>query len=97
MSWWKDEGDCFGDPLENYFEKYEADPEQAIVSDWKCFGCKVRRTCLEEAIENDATGLHGGAYLVLGKYNKQKNKHKTPEVNQALMQEVEEIRDDLYG
>lgn len=95
MSDWKQEGACYGDPLEWYFEAYETNQEIAKQSDDKCFGCDMRRRCLEEAIKQDATGLWGGVYLVLGKYNKQKNKHKSDYIAKKLVEEVETIRKPL--
>lgn len=49
-----------------------------------CFECPVRKRCLEFAISNQGTGMHGAVWLTLGKYAKNRNRHKTPEESYQL-------------
>lgn len=88
---WFDQAHCKGMPLSWYFEDYEDDKEIAEQVDQICFDCPVRKECLKWAVDSNSTGVFGGVYLVLGKYNKTKNSHKYPYISNKLQKEVGEI------
>lgn len=89
---WDHKAACKEAPLEFFFESYERNAIIAKRQDMVCHNCPVKRQCLEWAINNQATGLHGEIYLSLGKYAKNKNRHKTPEQAAKLIAEVDEIQ-----
>lgn len=88
MSNWQEHALCQGDPLENYFEKYESDVTVATDTDDKCLECPVRSQCLTMGVQTAGTGVFGGVFLVLGKYSKTKNSHKMPYIARKLEEEV---------
>lgn len=94
MSEWQTEAECQGDPLENYFEKYETDRDIAEETDDKCLGCPVREQCLKMGVNTAGTGVFGGVFLVLGKYSKTKNSHKMPYIARKLEQEVKDAKNE---
>lgn len=67
----------------------------AMKTDQICYECPVRKRCLEWAVHNQATGTHGAVYLSLGKYAKNRNKHKTPEQAEKLIAEVNAINGNI--
>lgn len=88
---WDHKSACKGHPLENHFELYEKNAIIAKRQDMVCHDCPVRRQCLEWAVNNQATGLHAEIYMSLGKYAKNKNRHKTPEQAERLISEINEV------
>lgn len=94
MSEWQTRADCKGDPLENYFEKYETDRDIAEETDDKCFACPVRQECLKMGVNTAGTGVFGGVFLVLGKYSKTKNSHKMAYISRKLEQEVKDAKNE---
>lgn len=89
---WFREAACIGEDIEIFFDLYETDPDQAKETDRICASCPVRMTCLVEAIENDATGVFGGAYLSMGNFSKQRNKHKSKTSSQGIQKEIEAVK-----
>lgn len=92
---WVSQALCVDEPLANYFETYEKNAIMAKRADMLCFECPVRKRCLEFAISNQGTGMHGAVWLTLGKYAKNRNRHKTPEESYQLQKEIEEITEKL--
>lgn len=78
-------------PLEHFFSIYEKNAIIAKRTDAICADCPVKERCLEWAVNNQATGLHGEVYLSLGKYAQSKNRHKTPEDAIRLKAKVESL------
>jgi len=62
-----------------FFDDYEQDEISAINADQICRHCPVIRACYDWGAEKKAEGLHGGVYLINGKVDKSRNKHKTHE------------------
>lgn len=60
-----------------FFDDYEQDEVVAVNADQICLHCPVIRACYEWAADNKAEGLHGGVYLVNGKVDRSRNKHKS--------------------
>jgi hypothetical protein len=92
-----DRADCHpkGDTPEGlnlFFDSYLSDKEVAEDIDELCFGCPVRKQCLTMGVTTGGTGVHGGAYLMIGKWSKTKNSHKLPYVANKLQKEIAEIR-----
>lgn len=88
---WVSQALCVDEPLERFFESYEKNAIIAKRTDMFCYECPVGLRCLEFAISNQATGCHFGIYLVLGKYAKNRNRHKTPEESIKAQKLIEEI------
>lgn len=57
--------------------KYE-DESMARMVDEICLSCPVMKQCLMQGVQNNETTVWGGFYLVNGKTDPNKNKHKTP-------------------
>jgi hypothetical protein len=93
LSNWQEDASCAGQPLENFFEKYETDPETAQDIDDQCLDCPVRQHCLAMGVNTAGTGVFGGVFLVLGKYSRTKNSHKMPYIARKLEQEVKNLKD----
>jgi hypothetical protein len=77
---WQDLASCNG--IENtnlFYDDYESDVVIAMNTDEICFHCPVAKQCLEYGEETLGWGVHGGAYLVYGKIDKQRNSHKNTE------------------
>lgn len=87
---WQHRSACIDTPLDYFFETYEKNAIIAKRQDMVCKECPVKQQCMSWAVNNQATGLHAEVYMVLGKYAKNKNRHKTPEdsirLNEALDQ-----------
>lgn len=77
MPEWRKEANCLNFELELFFEDYEDDPETAKFVDSICDDCPVKQQCLEYAVGMNASGVHGGMYLMLGEYSRSRNTHKT--------------------
>ena len=88
---WVSQALCVDEPLERFFEQYEKNAIIAKRTDMLCNECPVRLRCLEFAISNQATGCHGGIWLTLGKYAKNRNRHKSPEESMKARKEIDEI------
>lgn len=89
---WRDDADCRGKDLRLFFEAYETDSEIAQDVDDLCRGCPVRDECLKMGIETAGTGVHGGAYLILGQLSRAKNAHKPAEEITYLQQQIDKLR-----
>lgn len=77
MPEWRKEAACLDLDLDLFFEDYEDDPETAKFVDSVCESCPVRRECLKNAVDFNASGVWGGMYLMLGEYSRSRNTHKT--------------------
>lgn len=96
---WKDDALCQREENFNeFFDDYEQDPDIAKKTDKLCFSCPVRLQCLEYAVDPNKeesylfTGVFGGAYFNMGKFSKNKNKHKTKAMNEQLLKEINLIK-----
>lgn len=89
---WQENAACKGEPLEFFFELYEDDRDIAEEVDNICFGCPVREECLSWAVKQSSTGVFGGAYLIHGRFNKAKNKHKLPYISNKIESEINYIK-----
>lgn len=85
---WKDLAACNNMPLGLFFEQYESDKVIAREVDRKCLNCPVQRECYEAGREGKETGVWGGLYLSNGVVDRIKNKHKTPEMVQAIAERI---------
>lgn len=92
---WVSQALCVDEPLERFFEQYEKNAIIAKRTDMLCNECPVRLRCLEFAISNQATGCHSGVWLTLGKYAKNRNRHKTHEEAAKIQEEILRITDKL--
>lgn len=63
-------------PINQFFDDYEHSSKTARAVDALCAVCPVKNECLNEAIDNNETGVWGGVYLKNGHYDPQRNKHK---------------------
>lgn len=73
-----------GDIIDNFFDTYESNPEVAKAVDECCLACPVRLDCLAQG-QSGEYGLWGGIYWNgSGKPDQNRNKHKTPEVWEAI-------------
>lgn len=93
---WAARADCLDEPWALFFEGYETDPQTAQDVDALCSTCPVKRQCLQSALDSNLTtsssGVFGGVYLMLGKYSKTRNSHKTEATMRREQQLVEQIR-----
>lgn len=96
MNEWKERAACKGLPLEIFFEQYQENPELARRVDEVCEHCPVKQQCLRMGINSSGSGVHGGIYLVLGRYSKINNKHKDLERIIECQDLVEEMRDERH-
>lgn len=89
MPEWRKNAECLNLDLELFFDDYEDHEETAEFVDSVCHSCPVRRECLQYAVDNDATGVWGAMYLMLGSYSRSRNTHK----NKQQMREEAEYLD----
>ena len=89
---WQDKAACIDLPLEAFFEGYESSTEVAKLTDQICALCPVKNECLKFGVEQQSTGVHGGAYLNLGKFAKNRNKHKSKSSINSWNTRVEALR-----
>lgn len=87
LAWMRD-ADCTQLPLDLFFERYENDPKIAAEVDEVCFGCPVMKDCRDFGVRTNATGCFGGVYLLLGKFNRAKNAHKSPAIQEAFIEAI---------
>lgn len=87
---WQDIAVCTGQPIDIFYEAYEASERTAKTVDSMCLSCPVRALCLAAGVEGSEWGVWGGVYLTNGKADHKRNDHKTPEV-------WDEIRGGLSG
>ena len=59
-----------------FFEGYESSVDTARLVDQMCMGCPVIKQCFDEGRSRNATGVHGGIYLLRGVPDKSRNSHK---------------------
>lgn len=88
MPQWRKEAHCLNLDTNLFFEDYEDDPETAKFIDSVCHSCPVREECLQYAVDLNASGVHGGMYLMLGEYSRSRNTHKT---KKRMREEAEEL------
>lgn len=83
---WRDVALCQNTQIHvnQFFDNYEHDPKVARAVDQMCAVCPVKNECLNEAIDNNETGVWGGVYLKNGHYDEQRNKHKPKEEQERL-------------
>lgn len=89
---WKLDGNCVNDPVDLYFDLYEDYPEAAAQVDNICAECPLKAKCFTYGVENDETGVWGGKYLVLGKYSRSRNSHKSRAQMAIEEKEVKDAR-----
>jgi hypothetical protein len=82
---WQDLAACRGLDFNLFFDEYEEDPVHAKTIDSMCLHCPVIKSCHQEAIDNNETGVWGGIYFSNGTIDKSRNLHKTDEDWQELM------------
>lgn len=82
-----EQSDVIPDGLDEVVLGYELDIKKIpnFVDDM-CNQCPVRLQCLETAVDHSLTGAFGGMYLTRGKYDKDKNSHKTDDSAEQLWQ-----------
>lgn len=86
MPEWRKKANCLNLDVDLFFDDYEDDEETAEFVDSICHSCPVFKECLQYAVDNDATGVHGGMYLQLGSYSRSRNTHKS---KQQMREEAE--------
>ena len=74
---WKDNADCLGEDVNDFFDTYEEDVDSRDIIDKVCRQCPVRRICFASGISGKETGVWGGVYLDQGDISKEFNRHKT--------------------
>lgn len=68
-----------------FFDAYERSDEVRASVDQMCIVCPVRQLCEEYGVSSKLEGVWGGFYLTSqGEIDRNKNKHKTEEVWEAL-------------
>ena len=82
------------DPVERsiwylFFEGYEQRPELRSTANQICAACPVRQECLNNALENNETGMYGGVYLNRGHIDEVKNAEKTTQEWEAIRRLVD--------
>lgn len=92
MPKWRKEAQCLDLDLNLFFEDYEDDEETAKFVDSVCGSCPVRKECLGNAIDTNASGVWSGMYLVLGSYSRSRNTHKTKTKMREEMNNLDEFR-----
>lgn len=75
---------CINQPINWYYDDYEADKQVAMQVDQVCLHCPVIKDCYFEGVNNKEKGVWGGVYMDLGRPDKQYNAHKTPEILKQL-------------
>lgn len=76
---WQDLAACQGMDTEWFYDDFEDDIQLAKQVDAVCFSCPVQRQCLKAGETNKEEGQWGGFYLINGKPDRIRNKHKTEE------------------
>lgn len=85
---WQDLSICVGQDVARFYEKYEASPRTAKITDQMCLSCPVRKECLQAGIENNEWGVWGGVYLENGKMSENKNAHKTQDIWESIREGI---------
>jgi hypothetical protein len=65
---------------EDFYDNYEASETVANLTDQVCLSCPVMQECLRAGLDNSEWGVWGGIYLTSGKYEPNRNSHKSKEV-----------------
>lgn len=73
---------------ELWYDKYEADPTVAKITDQICLSCPVLQECLLAGLDNNEYGTWGGIFLNNGKPDESRNAHKTEEVWEELRERI---------
>lgn len=60
----------------------------ARAVDEGCLSCPVMAQCLQAGVENNEWGVWGAIFLVSGKPDKNRNKHKTKEVWDEIKERI---------
>jgi len=81
---WQDLALCLGMDTNLFFELYETDVNVAKSIDQACISCPVIEICYKYGRDSDNFGVWGGVYLTNGVRDKNKNLHKTKEINKIL-------------
>lgn len=92
MPAWRKKAQCLNLDVDLFFDEYEDDPEVANFVDSVCHSCPVREECLKYAVENSASGVHGGMYLMLGEYSRSRNTHKPKKQMREETEYLEEFK-----
>lgn len=92
LAWWQ-LAFCNGMELSWFYEAYETDEELAKAMDEVCLSCPVFKGCMMDAVDNKDYGLRAAVYMDNGKPDKQRNKHKTPEVWARIQQRLRDPED----
>lgn len=92
MPEWRKSAACLDLDVELFFDDYESDEETAKFIDSVCKSCPVKKECLSNAIDTNATGAWAGMYLVLGDYSRSRNTHKTKKRMREEMDDLAEFR-----
>jgi hypothetical protein len=87
---WQDLALCNGMEPEWWHDDYAEDQKLAKEVDEICLRCPVRKSCLQQGIENNEWGNWGGVYLKEGEVDTKKNEHKTEEVWSRIRQTIEQ-------
>ena len=75
---WKEDGLCFGQDTNCFFDKYEEGSVEYKKSiDQTCVSCPALKTCFAVGVSGKEYGVWGGIYLEDGEPSKEFNKHKT--------------------
>jgi hypothetical protein len=85
---WNDLALCQGMPTTMFYDDYEKDVEVAKQVDQVCLSCPVIAQCFFKGSEGNF-GVWGGIYWNgAGKPDRNKNSHKTDEVNDEIRDKV---------
>lgn len=85
---WKQQGACFGQDTNIFFELYEENENVRQAVDVTCMSCPVNRRCFAEGISGEEWGIWGGVYMEEGEVSKEFNDHKSKEQWQSLWQSL---------
>lgn len=85
---WQDVSLCRGMPTNDFYDDYESSESVAKAVDEACLSCPVLAQCLQAGVENGEWGVWGGIFLAAGKPDKNRNRHKTPEVWEAIKERI---------
>lgn len=87
---WQELASCNGAETNWFFDDYESSPVIARQVDNMCLGCPVIAQCYNEGVRFKETGVRGGFYLMSGKPDKNRNRHKSQELVMELAKRIHE-------
>jgi hypothetical protein len=85
---WQDISLCRGVATNQFYDDYENDEQVARVIDDMCLSCPVMKQCYQRGIQTNEWGVWGGVFLVAGRPDENKNRHKSPEVKKEMVERL---------